>query len=258
MCELHDTGKGKTVIANPLDDIAERIRSAVAAGRAQSASGLRSFMQAGDELIKAKQLLPHSEWGKWLAENCDLSPRTARLYMQLAHNRASIAVKMASVADLTIEAALGRAGLPRADRPFPGEPAGIPDTLEACFVRKAERANNLAYRICPEQCTKAVLDAARTAATAWAELVRKLEALDLPQSGPKSEVEEPRLNALGKPYSANFDPNYRIKNRTPTYAYLRGHVSTAALKSGRTREEYERLMKLKNPNWEPLIGWPSA
>lgn len=33
------------------------------------------------------------------------------------------------------------------------------------------------------------------------------------------------LNAIGKPYSANFDPNYRIKHKTPRPPYA---PSTAA------------------------------
>jgi hypothetical protein len=90
-----------------LEAIAERVREAIATGRAQTAAGLRSYMEAGDELIKAKQLLAHGEWGKWLAEHCDLSPRTARLYMQLANNRDAVESKMATVADLTIAEALG-------------------------------------------------------------------------------------------------------------------------------------------------------
>jgi len=31
---------------------------------------------------------------------------------------------------------------------------------------------------------------------------------------PKAKAERPTLNAIGKPYSANYDPNYRMKYRT--------------------------------------------
>ena len=31
---------------------------------------------------------------------------------------------------------------------------------------------------------------------------------------PKAKAERRMLNAIGKPYSANYDPNYRMKYRT--------------------------------------------
>jgi hypothetical protein len=33
-------------------------------------------------------------------------------------------------------------------------------------------------------------------------------------SKPKAKAERPTLNAIGKPYGANYDPNYRMKYRT--------------------------------------------
>jgi len=44
-----------------------------------------TMLQIGDELNKAKQLLPFGEWEKWLAENINYSTRTARLLMQAAN-----------------------------------------------------------------------------------------------------------------------------------------------------------------------------
>ena len=38
----------------------------------------------GDKLIEAKALVPHGEWEQWLADNIEMSSRTARNYMQLA------------------------------------------------------------------------------------------------------------------------------------------------------------------------------
>jgi hypothetical protein len=34
-------------------------------------------------------------------------------------------------------------------------------------------------------------------------------------SKPRAKAAAPTLNAVGKPYGANFDPNYRMKYRTP-------------------------------------------
>jgi hypothetical protein len=34
------------------------------------------------------------------------------------------------------------------------------------------------------------------------------------------------LSAIGKPYSANFDPNYRMKYRTPSISNRKGNVSS--------------------------------
>ncbi len=38
----------------------------------------------GDQLIKAKELLPHGMWGNWLQHNFNMSPRTAENLMNVA------------------------------------------------------------------------------------------------------------------------------------------------------------------------------
>jgi hypothetical protein len=45
---------------------------------------------ADDALSLAHQHVRHSDWEVWLAEYCDLSARTARVYMSLARNRETI------------------------------------------------------------------------------------------------------------------------------------------------------------------------
>lgn len=48
-------------------------------------------IRAGELLIEAKGLVKHGEWLSWLAENFLGSDRTARLYMRLATNSATVA-----------------------------------------------------------------------------------------------------------------------------------------------------------------------
>ena len=35
----------------------------------------------------------------------------------------------------------------------------------------------------------------------------------------KESKRQPRLNAIGKPFSASYDPNYKMKYRPKRYAY---------------------------------------
>ena len=56
------------------------------------------------------------------------------------------------------------------------------------------------------------------------------------------------LNALGKPYGANFDPKYRMKHRTPRPSY---GLSTAAGRSA--RYAYRALMTAKHGGDETLL-----
>jgi hypothetical protein len=63
-------------------------------------------MVCGDALIEAKAKVPHGGWLPWLADNCDMSERSAQLYMRIAKNRNAIEAKYASgVADLTLNQA---------------------------------------------------------------------------------------------------------------------------------------------------------
>ena len=63
-------------------------------------------MACGDAMIEAKGLLDHGEFEPWLRENVrNVSPRTARLDMSLAANRAAIETKLATVATLTLREA---------------------------------------------------------------------------------------------------------------------------------------------------------
>jgi len=45
--------------------------------------------RCGALLLEAKQTVGHGAWGTWLAEHFDASPRTARVYMQIAKRQTS-------------------------------------------------------------------------------------------------------------------------------------------------------------------------
>jgi hypothetical protein len=166
-----------------LDGIAVCIRNAVRAGKQKTTEGLLFFMQTGDELIKAKQLLNeergHGGWGRWLVANCDLSPRTARLYMQLANNRESIERKMAMVADLTIAEALRGEAASMDEDEEPPQSGWSPDEGYQYDLEKAkravQRAENITRYVDPETADTELLAAARVTAREWFRLVHQLE-----------------------------------------------------------------------------------
>jgi len=43
-----------------------------------------NIIEIGKRLIKAKEMLPHGEWGKWLQEKVEFSEWTARRFMRVA------------------------------------------------------------------------------------------------------------------------------------------------------------------------------
>lgn len=45
---------------------------------------VQNIIQIGQELLKAKEKLPHGEWGKWLEERVEFSQRTANQFMRIA------------------------------------------------------------------------------------------------------------------------------------------------------------------------------
>lgn len=71
------------------------------------------FMELGQRLCEAKELLPHGEWLPWLEGRVQFSERTAQKFMQLAREYESNP-KLAS--DLGSEKAFALLALPREER----------------------------------------------------------------------------------------------------------------------------------------------
>ena len=71
------------------------------------------FMELGQRLCEAKELLPHGEWLPWLEQRVQFSERTAQKFMQLAREYESNP-KLAS--DLGSEKAFALLALPREER----------------------------------------------------------------------------------------------------------------------------------------------
>jgi Protein of unknown function (DUF3102) len=77
----------------------------VAVGHATTEMLVHAFA-IGDALIEAKKLAGHGYWLHWLANECGLSSRTARAYMQLAHHRGMFEANWQHAANLSIRGAL--------------------------------------------------------------------------------------------------------------------------------------------------------
>src|SRR5262245_21116834 len=91
--------------SNSLTELADRIREYHEAVRQILKSAVEHAMATGDLLIEAKSQLDHGEWSPWLREHCEISERTARLYMRLAKNREAIET-YEDTASLTLNAAV--------------------------------------------------------------------------------------------------------------------------------------------------------
>jgi hypothetical protein len=73
--------------SNSLADLAARINTEHEAAEVAYQDAVAHAMTCGDLLIEAKSELKHGGWSKWLKQNCEVSARTATLYMRLAKNR---------------------------------------------------------------------------------------------------------------------------------------------------------------------------
>jgi hypothetical protein len=92
--------------SNSLADLAARIRAEHEASAIAMQRGLEHAINAGRLLIEAKAQLKHGQWLPWLAEHCEVSERTASLYMRLARHAPELEAKAQPVADLTVRGAL--------------------------------------------------------------------------------------------------------------------------------------------------------
>jgi Protein of unknown function (DUF3102) len=91
---------------NPLAGLATKIREChkqvVDAGK----NIVRKAIDAGEALIEAKRQVGHGNFGRWVKDNCELSERTAEVYMECARNRQKLAAIIAATANMTLAAAL--------------------------------------------------------------------------------------------------------------------------------------------------------
>ena len=67
-----------------LAELAQRIDAEHSAARAALERGLVHAINAGERLIEAKSALDHGQWLGWLGANCEVSQRSAQLYMRAA------------------------------------------------------------------------------------------------------------------------------------------------------------------------------
>lgn len=109
---LADSGDGFLASATPqatpidpetkrqLDGIAERANRFHGTSWDKYHEALEYARKCGEELIKAKELLPHGAFGPWLTQNFRPSARMARNYMRIASNWEIISVlPVESIAD---------------------------------------------------------------------------------------------------------------------------------------------------------------
>lgn len=71
------------------------------------------MLEMGDKLIEAKSLVPHGQWESWLKNNVELSTRTARNLMMIAH---AFSENRQAIADLNVTALYLLAEMPAQDR----------------------------------------------------------------------------------------------------------------------------------------------
>jgi len=94
--------------SNTLGDLADRIGAEHEQVTNATRTALTHAIKAGELLLAAKDHAGHGRFQSWVEKTCNLPLRTARLYMELASNRAAIEVesKRQRVAVLTVRAAL--------------------------------------------------------------------------------------------------------------------------------------------------------
>src|SRR5262245_40621328 len=92
--------------SNSLADLAAQIRAEHEATSAALKSSVEHAIKAGDLLLEAKAQIKHGQWLPWLQEHCELSERSAQLYMRIAKERETIEAQIRNgVADLTLNQA---------------------------------------------------------------------------------------------------------------------------------------------------------
>jgi hypothetical protein len=101
--------------ADALGELAIRIKSLHAQVLDAGRNVVRRAIEAGMALLDAKRQVGHGGWLRWLKDNCELSERTAEVYMECARNRQKLEAIIAGAANMTLAQAL-REIKPKSDR----------------------------------------------------------------------------------------------------------------------------------------------
>jgi hypothetical protein len=90
-------------------DLARAINEKVAQITSSLRTSVARAIETGDLLIVAKKKVGHGNFERWVAGNCQLSPATARRWMELAEKRPEIekqlAAKSLNLSDLNLSSA---------------------------------------------------------------------------------------------------------------------------------------------------------
>ncbi len=104
---------GREPIMATLPDLAARINAEHEAARGAFKKGFEHALNAGELLLQAKAQVEHGQWLPWLESNCNVSQRSAQLYMRVARERPKLEAKSASLADLSLEGAAKQLANPK-------------------------------------------------------------------------------------------------------------------------------------------------
>ena len=131
---MADTVQQMKSNGDPLADLATRIKSLHAQVLDAGKNVVRKAIEAGVALIEAKRQVGHGNWLKWLKENCELSERTAEVYMECARNRQKLEAIIAAAANMTLAQAL-QAIKPKPDKNDDG-PMGKYNKARVALIKK--------------------------------------------------------------------------------------------------------------------------
>jgi hypothetical protein len=82
-------------------------------------AGIEYYRQAGEMLLEAKEQVEHGELTNWISDNFRLSHPTATIYMNLAREDNSNALKFSSLGDFVRKTSNPNFNKPHTVRPTP-------------------------------------------------------------------------------------------------------------------------------------------
>jgi hypothetical protein len=134
---MADTVQQMNSNADPLADLATRIKSLHAEVLDAGKNVVRKAIEAGVALIDAKRQAGHGNWLRWLKDNYELSERTAEVYVECARNRQKLEAIIAGAANMTLAQAL-REIKPKFDKGNDGAMGKYEKARAALIKRLAE------------------------------------------------------------------------------------------------------------------------
>lgn len=185
----------------------------------------QNIIEIGKRLNKAKEMLPHGEWGKWLEDKVDFRPETASRIMRVANEYPNLT----TTSNIGIGKAFELLALPQAERQefIDNHPVEDMTTRELRQAIKKNKELESQFEVFAEKTSSQIYDLTEENQKLKAQKTKIIEKEVIPEG----YITKDNFNKLRQEFREKVDENHELKKQ------LEAAIITD------TKEEHQKKIK---------------